>query len=423
VNPFRLGEWWVEPTLNSIERREDPLRAPGTAGVAVRLEPKMMDVLVALSRRPGEVVSKAELETAVWPGVFISDSVLTRAVAGLRRAFGDDAQEPRFIQTIAKRGYRLLLEPEGAPAAARREAPDPAAPGASARRIAAVGQWVRGEAFFGREDLVHEVLRGPRNGLWLLGSRASGKTSTLRHLDWLVSEGGIAGFVPLFWDLQGGDGPAALDLAFSEALTDAQPRLEPFLESSPRVEDGDCLAAIQTLRRAVRRSGSTLLLLVDEAEELLAVAEHHPAWIRRLRRVLQSQEGMRTVLASGPRLWRLGEPEAETSPFLHGFAPPHVLGGIESDAADRLLRRNLGHILPGHDITRLSAECAGHPFILQLACERVREVFEVSGDLTAAVDRIDQDPSLHALFAVDHSLFGDTPPIPGPFWSRWLDRR
>ena len=74
-----LGGWRVRPSLNRLERD----------GSTVRLEPKMMDVLAALARRAGEVVSKDELSAAVWPDVFVTDSVITRAIAGLRRALED----------------------------------------------------------------------------------------------------------------------------------------------------------------------------------------------------------------------------------------------------------------------------------------------------------------------------------------------
>jgi len=56
----------------------------------------------------GEVVSKERLMRSVWPDAFVGDDVLTRCISELRRVFGDDAKEPRFIQTIPKSGYRLI---------------------------------------------------------------------------------------------------------------------------------------------------------------------------------------------------------------------------------------------------------------------------------------------------------------------------
>ena len=97
--PFDFDDWLVQPQLNRLSRSD---------GGEVQLEPKMMDVLVCLAQNPGDVVSREALIDAVWPEVYISESVLTRAIAGLRRALGDDARRPRFIETIAKRGYRLI---------------------------------------------------------------------------------------------------------------------------------------------------------------------------------------------------------------------------------------------------------------------------------------------------------------------------
>ena len=96
---FRLGGvYHVEPSLNSVT---------GPSGTA-RLEPKAMHVLVCLAERSGEVVTKEQLLRTVWPDTFVTDDVLTRCISELRRAFGDDAKEPRFIQTIPKSGYRLI---------------------------------------------------------------------------------------------------------------------------------------------------------------------------------------------------------------------------------------------------------------------------------------------------------------------------
>src|SRR6185295_4464212 len=67
-----------------------------------------MHVLVCLAEHPGEVVAKEHLIRTVWPDTFVTDDVLTRSISELRRVFGDDAKEPRVIQTIPKSGYRLI---------------------------------------------------------------------------------------------------------------------------------------------------------------------------------------------------------------------------------------------------------------------------------------------------------------------------
>jgi TolB-like protein/DNA-binding winged helix-turn-helix (wHTH) protein/Tfp pilus assembly protein PilF len=95
---FGVGDWTVLPELNSLERN----------GRTVHLEPKVMQVLLTLGEHPGEVVSKEQILHRVWPGTFVSDEVLTRSVSELRKVFEDNPQDPKYIQTIPKGGYRLV---------------------------------------------------------------------------------------------------------------------------------------------------------------------------------------------------------------------------------------------------------------------------------------------------------------------------
>lgn len=98
-----------------------------------------MDVLVALVDAAGEVRTKRDLLDAVWTDLYVGDEVLTTAIWELRRALGDDARSPRYIQTVPRRGYRLLVEPEPVVTPGRERAqvptgPPPAAPVSSVRR-------------------------------------------------------------------------------------------------------------------------------------------------------------------------------------------------------------------------------------------------------------------------------------------------
>jgi adenylate cyclase len=78
-----------------------------------------MDVLVHLAANPERVVSKEELLTVVWGGAFVEEGALAQAIHSLRKALGDDARQPRFIQTVPKRGYRLVAGVESVGEAAR----------------------------------------------------------------------------------------------------------------------------------------------------------------------------------------------------------------------------------------------------------------------------------------------------------------
>lgn len=96
--PFRIGDWLVEPATGSLSRDDR----------SVKLEPKVMDLLVYLARRPGRVLPREELEQAVWAGTVVSYDAITSAVIKLRKAFGDDSRHPWLIETVPKRGYRLI---------------------------------------------------------------------------------------------------------------------------------------------------------------------------------------------------------------------------------------------------------------------------------------------------------------------------
>ena len=95
---FRVGEWLVERQLNSLSAGE------GT----IQVEPKVMEVLVYLADNAARVLSRQEIMSAVWPDTHVTPDVLTYSISELRKALGDDARQPRFIQTVPRRGYRLI---------------------------------------------------------------------------------------------------------------------------------------------------------------------------------------------------------------------------------------------------------------------------------------------------------------------------
>jgi Tol biopolymer transport system component/DNA-binding winged helix-turn-helix (wHTH) protein len=100
------------------------------AGAVVPLEPKAFEVLLFLIRNPGRVVQKRELLDAVWRDTFVGENALTREIAQLRKALGEDARHSRYIETVPTRGYRFIAEVrESAAAANGRGATAPAGAG------------------------------------------------------------------------------------------------------------------------------------------------------------------------------------------------------------------------------------------------------------------------------------------------------
>jgi DNA-binding winged helix-turn-helix (wHTH) protein/cytochrome c-type biogenesis protein CcmH/NrfG len=87
-------------------------------GREVPLSPHLVDILGHLASRAGELVTKEVLLDRFWPEVHVTENTLTRAIADIRKALGDSAARPRFIQTVARRGYRFVgAAPRSAPAA------------------------------------------------------------------------------------------------------------------------------------------------------------------------------------------------------------------------------------------------------------------------------------------------------------------
>jgi DNA-binding winged helix-turn-helix (wHTH) protein/predicted ATPase len=74
----------------------------------IRITPKSLSVLHALAARAGQIVSKEELFRVVWPKSVVSDATLTSSIKELRRALHDDAQAPRYIETVHRRGFRFI---------------------------------------------------------------------------------------------------------------------------------------------------------------------------------------------------------------------------------------------------------------------------------------------------------------------------
>src|SRR6185436_18301087 len=77
-------------------------------GVTVRLTPKAFETLLVLIQHGLQVVEKEQLLKEVWPDTFVEEGSLSRNIHELRKALGDDLSEPRYIETIPKRGYRFI---------------------------------------------------------------------------------------------------------------------------------------------------------------------------------------------------------------------------------------------------------------------------------------------------------------------------
>ncbi|TNE67537.1 MAG: tetratricopeptide repeat protein [Alphaproteobacteria bacterium] len=97
--PFRIGGWTVFPETGRI----------GMGDNIVTLEPKVMGLLLLLAKADGALLSREQIEQDLWGGMILGEDTVARTVSRLRRALGDDAKKPLYVETLPKRGYRLLV--------------------------------------------------------------------------------------------------------------------------------------------------------------------------------------------------------------------------------------------------------------------------------------------------------------------------
>jgi tetratricopeptide (TPR) repeat protein/DNA-binding winged helix-turn-helix (wHTH) protein len=103
---FSIGEHHVDPLTGTVQ-------GPGGS---IHLHPKAVEILLRLADNPGELVSREELIASVWDDAEADHAALSGAISELRHALGDHADHPKYIQTLPKRGYVLLVEPRFASA-------------------------------------------------------------------------------------------------------------------------------------------------------------------------------------------------------------------------------------------------------------------------------------------------------------------
>ena len=97
---FFVADWHVDPSLGRVSRGQK----------VIKLEPKVMMLLVCLAQKAGDVISREQLESIVWADRVVGYDSLATAIIKLRKAFEDDSKNPHIIETVPKRGYRLIAQ-------------------------------------------------------------------------------------------------------------------------------------------------------------------------------------------------------------------------------------------------------------------------------------------------------------------------
>ncbi|MDX1499653.1 MAG: winged helix-turn-helix domain-containing protein [Woeseiaceae bacterium] len=186
---FRLGDAEVRPVEGLVD---------GPAG-RVRIEPKAMAVLVELARHAGEVCSREQIQDQVWPRGFTTDDVLTRCIGQIRKALGDDPKQPRHLETLPRRGYRLIhaVAPLDAAAPASR----PAAGPASDSLIVLPFQYLSSDADDYLADGMTELLTARLASL--PGIRVISRTTAMHFKNTSATLGEVASRTGAHWAIEG----------------------------------------------------------------------------------------------------------------------------------------------------------------------------------------------------------------------------
>lgn len=238
------------------------------------------------------------------------------------------------------------------------------------------GPYVTGENHYGRHELIDFLLHGEGRAYWVVGNRRIGKTSLLRELERLALAGDR--LVPLVWDMQGCNSFAALGRYLADAVRDSAPRFEALGLPETAFQEEDALALLGALRRQAMRAGRELLLLCDETEVFINIAQREPEAMQRLHAQLTGGAGLRVVAASTHRIYLLHDVcrDWPTSSFLGGFDMSRTLGSLDQAAAEALITQAQAPAdervaAAPETIAAISQATNNHPFLIQALCARL----------------------------------------------------
>lgn len=215
---LRFGEFTIDLANRRLDRSGEP----------IELGSRYFDALCLLASQKGDLVSKDRFMAEVWKGIPVTDEALTQCIRTLRRALGDDAAAPRYIETVPKHGYQFVAEVEDQkPRPVHAPVPSPAARIAGATTVGGLAAGIVGGLFYGAL-----ATNGGAGGfvtvllltaaLAVLGGAGIGTGMAMAALwrggdSWALAAGGAAGGTVL-----GGLG-SALALYGLQSLTGAMP--------------------------------------------------------------------------------------------------------------------------------------------------------------------------------------------------------
>jgi DNA-binding winged helix-turn-helix (wHTH) protein len=373
---YEFGDFRIDIIQRELQRN----------GRAVPLTLKAFDLLLVLVENRGHIVEKDRLLEAVWPDSFIEESNLTRNISTLRHALGDNREEPRYIETISKRGYRFIAAVkeifDEVRSAVRRDTGEQAPVIADVRKLAvprenneSVGGAVPLDSEFyivrPADTEFHDAIARQDSIVLIKGSRQMGKTSLLARGLQRAREAGATVVLTDFQFLSTADFNSAETLYLTlSSLIEEQLDLEVSPRSVWRADSSANVNFERYIRREVlKRVGGPLVWGLDEVDRLFSCSFGSEVF-----GLFRSWHNMRSLDPAGP--WRqltlaivyateahLFITDVNQSPFNVGTQVQ--LDDFTIEQVEELNRRYGSPLKERAEVERFYGLVGGHPFLVR----------------------------------------------------------
>jgi non-specific serine/threonine protein kinase len=334
TSSYRCGAFSIDPDNRRFSHED----------VELALEPKVLAVIIQLLNRAGTLVTRNELLDAVWGHRYVTPSTLSRVIALARRAFGDDSDDPQFIQTVHGAGYRYIGPVERTSELSVDFAPPPR------MRIPA-----RVESLIGRERELAQLanMLTQHRAVTVLGTGGMGKTQCALELARRIAPDYRDGV--WFFDLAPLPNAGEWLRALAAAL------------SIRRADGSETLTEIGHLL-----TGRRMLLVLDNCDRMAAETGEL------ILGLLRSTDLLRVLSTSQQSLGFLGEQHFRMPPLDLPDAGATDRASVERAAACALLLLRVSAVQPGFALTdanqsaiiEICRQLDGMPLALELAAAR-----------------------------------------------------